>query len=106
MPMRTKTLSIQDFLLFYILGDTDDGVRGTHLRSDVHRHRLRTSTVQLRGGRSAVVTRCTACPIDDSWPCVALRELAAPYARHPAYQPEWHVDLPEVGTIPQPRSSV
>lgn len=89
-------VSIQDFLLGYIVGVGSDEVHETddidrrlaRLRTEVMRHGPRTMNV-ASGGAMVTITRCRSCPRDDGWPCTTLRTLAAPYSRHPAYQPEW-----------------
>ena len=68
--------------------------RDSRLAALVERHRDRTMTVVSLSGTEKI-TRCGTCPKEDSRPCRALRLLALPYAHHPAYQPEWHVAVPE-----------
>lgn len=97
-----RTLSVQDFLTAYVLGEGLDEVhhvddidyRMARLRAEVSKHELRTMTVVFPGSEETI-TRCRSCPRDDAWPCTALRELAAPYARHPAYRREWQVVRPD-----------
>jgi hypothetical protein len=102
MTGASRILSIQDFLFGYVLGDGLDDVhdaddidhRLTRLRAEVSRHEARTMTVVSRGS-TKTMTRCRSCFGEDAWPCTALRVLAAPYARHPAYRSEWQVSPAE-----------
>ena len=93
-----RELSIQEFLLGYIVGDGIDEVHETdeidrrlvQLRHEVVRHGARVMRVASRG-QMETITRCQCCPREDGWPCTTLRLLAQPYARHPAYRQEWRV---------------
>jgi hypothetical protein len=93
----TRVLTLPEFLLAYIVGEASepDGAgpadrRLAHLRREVERHERRTVTV-VTGDVVETITRCRSCPGDQGWPCTALRVLAMPYARHPAYREEWQV---------------
>ncbi len=88
-----RDMSIQDFLLGYIVGEGSDEVHETddidrrlsRLRIEVRRHGARTMEV-ASGGSMVSITRCRSCPREDGWPCTTLRKLAEPYSRHPAYR--------------------
>jgi len=101
----TGTLSIKQFLLAYALGgdadvdldesggiQTDDRSRHrrTRLRAEIERHNDRTMTVVTLSG-TETITRCGICPKTNTAPCIGLRRIAAPYAGHPAFQPEWRI---------------
>jgi hypothetical protein len=115
MAAGTRELSIQDFLRLHALGDDRSGhpplVRGSgpagsgvaelfptvaSLRAEIERHTDRSMTVMSRGGMETI-TRCAACPKEETRPCMALRVLALPYAEHPGYRPEWRVEQADVG---------
>ena len=93
-----RELSIQEFLLGYIVGEGIDEVheiddidrRLATLRSEVVRHGARMMRVASHGSMETI-TRCQCCPRDDGWPCTTLKKLAQPYARHPAYREEWRI---------------
>ena len=121
MTVGPRVLSIQDFLLAYVLGEDEDA--GGHLvlldrarertgrrrarsarnradlRAEVERHQAQVTTVDSGAG-DETVTRCVSCPTDEGWPCTALRVLALPYARHPAYRTEWQVPGPVSLVVP------
>jgi hypothetical protein len=127
LAVGTRIMNIQEFLLLYAVGD-DPGIdehtgpapvvhggglansdpdelplTGPSLRTEIERHNDRTMTVVSRGAIETI-TRCGVCPKELTRPCTALRVLALPYARHPAYRTEWWVgvaaqkDLGVVGT--------
>lgn len=99
-----RVLSIQEFLFAYVLGegldelhDVDDiDVPLAHLRAQVARHQMRTGVSRDSGEPT---TRCRSCRDEDGWPCTALRVLAEPYARHPAYRSEWRMARTDVQLI-------
>lgn len=64
--------------------------RHTEMRAEIERHNDHSMTVVSRVG-TETITRCGYCPKEETQPCRALRLLALPYARHPAYLPEWAV---------------
>jgi hypothetical protein len=70
----------------------------TRLRAEVMRHLERTTTVVTPQGIETT-TRCWACTDDPTYPCRALKVLALPYATHPAYRTEWHINAPPAPAI-------
>ena len=93
MAVRTRALSIPEFLLTYVLDDDEHSHSGVHLRAEIERHRERAVTVESRRG-VRTIRRCEVCPPDEGRPCKALRVLALPYARHPSYRREWWIAPP------------
>jgi hypothetical protein len=100
MAVRTRVLSISEFLWTYVLDEGDVSLAGVKLRAEIERHRERTVTIESRKG-ARTVARCQVCPREDGRPCMALRVLALPYARHPAYRQEWWVPQPGAELAPR-----
>lgn len=122
MAVGPRDLSIQEFLLTYVLGDNAGTGRlpalpgaelsasdlgglphnRADLRAEIERHDDRSMTVVTLKG-TETITRCGVCPREDTRPCTALRVLALPYAQHPAYRPEWRIVSPDALDVPAQR---
>jgi hypothetical protein len=125
MTIGLRVLSIQEFLLNYVVGggaEIDDPHEpvpflgadkplarsapgdAVSFRAEIERHNDRTMTVVFHD-RVETITRCGVCPKEATRPCTALRRLAMPYVRHPAYRPEWAVTQPDATGDPDQEGS-
>lgn len=93
--MDEHGLGIREFLLGFVA------------RDEV---RVGSPTVHAPGGqpfvldlRAELERHDEVCASDEVQPCAVLRLLAAPYASHPAYRPEWRLAPSEDPALVLPR---